>query len=177
MTVAEFVPVCAGVVLVSFFVDTSALVPLVAVALGGAIVGFAPFNRPVAKLFLGDVGSLPLGLMLFWLLAGLAGRGHLAAAILLPLYYLMDATITLARRLAKGEMIFQAHRSHFYQRATDLGFSVSEIVTHVFAVNIGLAALAVLSVALPSWPVQAGAVVIGVFMVAGLLLHWSRSRH
>jgi hypothetical protein len=43
-------------------------------------------------------------LLLGWLLVELAGRGTLAAAILLPLYYLADATITLARRLIKGDM-------------------------------------------------------------------------
>ncbi len=63
-----------------------------ALALLGALIGFAPFNRPVARLFLGDVGSLPLGLVVGWLLALLANKGHLAAALLLPLYYLMDAT-------------------------------------------------------------------------------------
>ena len=62
--------------------------------------GFAYFNRPVAKLFLGDVGSLPVGLVLGWLLLLLAGSGHLAAALVLPFYYLADATITLVRRLA-----------------------------------------------------------------------------
>ena len=97
---------------------------LVALALCGAMIGFAPFNRPVARLFLGDVGSLPIGLLLGWLLVVLAGSGHFAAALLLPLYYLADATITLLRRLANGEPVWQAHRSHFYQRAMDNGFSV-----------------------------------------------------
>ena len=81
------------------------------------MIGFAPFNKPVARMFLGDVGSLPIGLLFGWLLIVLAGRGHLAAALLLPLYYLADATITLLRRFAAGEPIMQAHRSHFYQRA------------------------------------------------------------
>ena len=106
------------------------------------MVGFAYFNRPVATLFLGDVGSLPIGLLLGWLLVQLAGRGALAAAILLPLYYLADATITLVRRLIAGEKVWQAHRSHFYQRATDRGFTVKPGGGHVFAVNIALAALA-----------------------------------
>ena len=78
----------------------------------------------MARLFLGDVGSLPIGLLLGWLMLMLAGRGNLAAAVLLPLYYLADATLTLIRRLAHGEPVWQAHRTHFYQRATDGGFSV-----------------------------------------------------
>ena len=96
---------------------------VVALALCGALLGFAPFNKPVARLFLGDVGSLPIGLLVGWMLLQLAGTGALAAAILLPLYYLMDATITLLRRLARREKVWEAHRSHFYQKATDNGFS------------------------------------------------------
>ena len=55
----------------------------------------------------------------------LAGHGHLAAAIILPLYYLADATLTLLRRMANREPFWQSHRTHFYQRATERGFSVS----------------------------------------------------
>ena len=81
-------------------------------------LGFAPFNKPVAKLFLGDVGSLPIGLLLGWLLLQLAANGHLTAALILPLYYLADATITLARRIAKGEPFWQ-RASHALLSARD----------------------------------------------------------
>ena len=102
MTVAETVPITAGVALLGLIGAVPPSAILVALALLGAIIGFAPFNRPVARLFLGDVGSLPIGLMLGWILMMLASRGHLAAALLLPLYYLADATITLARRLMRA---------------------------------------------------------------------------
>ena len=101
------------------------------------MLGFAPFNRPVAKIFLGDVGSLPIGLLLGWCLLQLAYRQQFAAALLLPLYYLLDATVTLLRRLARREPFWAAHRSHFYQRATDNGFTVWRVVGEVFALNIG----------------------------------------
>ena len=133
MTVAEVVPLTAGLVLFGLMGALPRDATVVALALCGAMIGFAPFNRPVARLFLGDVGSLPIGLLLGWLLVLLAGGGHLAAALLLPLYYLADATITLLRRLANGEPVMQAHRSHFYQRAMDGGFSVYQIVGRVFA--------------------------------------------
>ena len=96
MTVAEAVPITAAIVVLGLAGVVPPLATLVALALLGAILGFAPFNRPVARLFLGDVGSLPVGLVLGWLLLLLAVSGHLAAALLLPLYYLADATITLA---------------------------------------------------------------------------------
>ena len=71
----------------------------------GAMIGFAPFNRPVAKIFLGDVGSLPIGLLLGWCLLQLAWHQHFAAALLLPLYYLADATVTLLRRMIRRRAV------------------------------------------------------------------------
>ena len=117
MTVAEAVPITAAIVLLGIAGAVPPLATLVALALLGAILGFAPFNRPVARLFLGDVGSLPIGLVLGWLLLILATSGHFVAAVLLPLYYLADATITLGMRMVRRETVWQAHRTHFYQRA------------------------------------------------------------
>jgi len=176
MTVAEVVPVTAGLCALFWFGALPLRDAIIAAALLGAVAGFAPFNRPVAKLFLGDVGSLPIGLLLFWLLLQLATRGHVAAALLLPLYYLADATVTLRRRLAKGENVLQAHRSHFYQRATDLGFSVGEVVARVFAVNLLLAALAIVSVSASSPWSPIIALGLGIAIVAGLLIHLARGK-
>jgi len=174
MTVAEVVPVAGALWIASQFGALSPPDAALAIAVAGAMLGFAPFNRPVAKLFLGDVGSLPLGLLLFWLLTRLAANGHLAAALLLPLYYLADATVTLARRLLRGENVLRAHRTHFYQRATDCGFTVTEIIARVSAVNLLLAALALASVAAASPAVSAAALALGAAVVAGLLVHFSR---
>jgi UDP-N-acetylmuramyl pentapeptide phosphotransferase/UDP-N-acetylglucosamine-1-phosphate transferase len=170
MTAAETVPVTAGLVVIG---SLGALPPsetIIAIALCGAVVGFAPLNRPVAKLFLGDVGSLAIGLLVGWLLLSVAGRGHIAAALLLPLYYVADATLTLLRRIARREPIWLAHRTHFYQRAT-AGLTVMAIVGRVFAVNIVLAALALTTIFFVTNAVQFGALTIGAAVVAGLL--WS----
>jgi UDP-N-acetylmuramyl pentapeptide phosphotransferase/UDP-N-acetylglucosamine-1-phosphate transferase len=118
---------------------------------------------------LGDVGSLPIGLFVGWLLLLLASRNHLAAAVLLPLYYVADATITLLRRLVNGERLTQAHRSHFYQRALDGGSSVNQIVGRVFAVNIILAALAAATIFDNSPITQITMFAIGCTLVGALL--------
>jgi UDP-N-acetylmuramyl pentapeptide phosphotransferase/UDP-N-acetylglucosamine-1-phosphate transferase len=149
---------------------------LVAAVLLGAILGFAPFNKPVAKLFLGDVGSLPIGLLLGWLLLQLAAGGHLAAALILPLYYVADTTLTLGRRIANRERVWRAHRTHFYQRATDNGFSVSEIVARVLTVNLMLAALALVSVAASSVIVSLATLAAAGAAVAWLLATFARGR-
>jgi UDP-N-acetylmuramyl pentapeptide phosphotransferase/UDP-N-acetylglucosamine-1-phosphate transferase len=160
MTVAEVVPLTAAVVLLGQPAAVPPPSPILALALLGATLGFAPFNKPVAKLFLGDVGSLPIGLLLGWLLLQLARDGEAAAALLLPLYYLADASVTLVRRVAAGEPFWQAHRSHFYQRACDLGF----------------AGLAFLTAAKHDPTVIMVSLMIGVALVAWLLASFARKR-
>jgi UDP-N-acetylmuramyl pentapeptide phosphotransferase/UDP-N-acetylglucosamine-1-phosphate transferase len=174
MTAAEVVPVTAALAAIGLLGILPSWAIAVSLSLCGAMIGFAYFNRPVARLFLGDVGSLPIGLMLGWLLVLVAGSGGRAAAILLPLYYLADSTITLLRRIVNGEKIWQAHRSHFYQRATDRGFSVLQIVTRVFAVNLLLAALALATVLRPSRELDIAALIAGAVLVAWLLAGLTR---
>jgi UDP-N-acetylmuramyl pentapeptide phosphotransferase/UDP-N-acetylglucosamine-1-phosphate transferase len=176
MTVAETVPLTASMFVFALCGSVSPPVGPVALALLGAVLGFAPFNRPVAKLFLGDVGSLPIGLLLFWLLLQLAGSGHLAAALLLPLYYVADATITLLRRIARGEHITEAHRSHFYQLAVIRGLPVVTVVQWVCAVNVALAVLAALSLWLSSSWFDVAALAAGAALVMVLLVLLERGK-
>ena len=176
ITVAEVVPITAALAVFGIMGALPADATLAAVALCGGMLGFAPFNRPVARLFLGDVGSLPIGLLLTWLLIGLAGSGHLAAALLLPLYYLADSTITLLRRFARGEQVMKAHRSHFYQRALDNGFSVPEVVAHVFVVNLALIGLAAATFVTAAPTVHAAALAAGCVIVGLLLVRLSQVR-
>ncbi|MGL5167204.1 MAG: MraY family glycosyltransferase [Afipia sp.] len=176
ITAAEVVPVTAALALFGSYGQLPLDATLVALALCGAMIGFAPFNRPVAKLFLGDVGSLPIGLLTGWCLLQLAASGHFIAALLLPLYYLADATITLLKRLMRGEAVWVAHRSHFYQQATGNGFSVMQVVTEVFILNIVLAALAALTIWLKSGYVAGMALAAGIGGVALVLSRFSRKR-
>ena len=175
MTVAEIVPVSGALLLLGLAGYLPALPALVAGCLLGAMLGFAPFNRPVASLFLGDVGSLPLGLILAWLLYRLALAGGLAAAILLPLYYLADATLTLIRRAARREPVWQAHRSHFYQRATTNGIAVTGVVGRVLALNACLAALAGTTLFWPSPAITLGALAVGCGLVGSVLVRFARA--
>jgi UDP-N-acetylmuramyl pentapeptide phosphotransferase/UDP-N-acetylglucosamine-1-phosphate transferase len=125
--------------------------------------------------FLGDVGSLPIGLLLAWCLIELAAQSW-AAALLLPLYYVMDATVTLLRRLLNREAVWQAHRSHFYQRATTNGFGVMQVVGRVFVLNLALAALAIGAVWDRSPIVQVTLLTLGILATTIMLLRFSRPR-
>lgn len=176
MTAAEIVPVSGALVLLGWFGILPLSVTVAAAALFGAMLGFAPMNRPVAKIFLGDVGSLPIGLLAGWCLLHLAWHQQIVCALLLPMYYLADATVTLLRRMARREPFWAAHRSHYYQRATDNGFTVWGVVSEVFALNLVLAALAIGSAMTSSKTVDALLLVIGAAATAGVMYRFSQRR-
>ncbi len=176
MTVAEVVPITAAMLILGALGEFPASPTLVAAALCGAMFGFAPFNRPVAKIFLGDVGSLPIGLLLGWCLLQLGYEKQYAAALLLPMYYLFDATVTLVRRMARREPFWAAHRSHFYQRATDNGFTVWRVVGEVFTLNVILAALAVGSVMTSDITIKISFVIVGSVAAGALAFRFARPR-
>jgi UDP-N-acetylmuramyl pentapeptide phosphotransferase/UDP-N-acetylglucosamine-1-phosphate transferase len=109
-----------------------------AAAVTGAAIGFLVWNWSPARIFLGDIGSVPLGYVLGFLLLDLAARGRWTIAVILPLYFLADATITLLRRLLRGERVWQAHREHFYQHAVRRGLGHAAVVKRVIAADLVL---------------------------------------
>lgn len=174
MTVAEVVPITAAMLILGALSKFPTSPTLVAAALCGATLGFAPFNRPVARIFLGDVGSLPIGLLLGWCLLQLGYDRQYVAALLLPMYYLFDATATLLRRMGRREPFWSAHRSHFYQRATDNGFTVWRVVGEVFALNLVLAALAIGSVLVQSLVVEIALLTAGCVATAFVMYRFAQ---
>jgi UDP-N-acetylmuramyl pentapeptide phosphotransferase/UDP-N-acetylglucosamine-1-phosphate transferase len=143
ISVVETVAVTLGIALLAAFGIIPAAYGYAAVALLGAMIGFSFWNAPPARLFLGDAGSIPIGLLLAMLLINVAGTNAWAAAVILPLYYLADASVTLLRRLLRGERVWQAHREHFYQQATRSGFTVTGVVGRIAVLDALLIALAV----------------------------------
>lgn len=115
---------------------------LLACALGGAMLGFLRWNWHKAKIFLGDVGSVPLGYLLGFLLLGLAATGHGAIALILPAYYAVDATFTLLARIARGHKPWEAHSQHAYQTAVRAGASHAKVSMCIATLNFGLVILA-----------------------------------
>jgi UDP-N-acetylmuramyl pentapeptide phosphotransferase/UDP-N-acetylglucosamine-1-phosphate transferase len=147
-------------------------VALLAAAILGAALGFLLWNWSPARIFLGDVGSAPLGYLTGYLLIGLAASGRWTAALILPLYFLADATITLGRRLLRGERIWRAHRQHYYQQAVGRGLGHSVVVKRVAAADLLLIACA--------WAAENGAaapaLATAVAIVAVLLATLARGR-
>jgi len=146
---AEAVAIAGGYLLLTITTIALAYAPLAA-ALLGASIGFLVWNaREKALVFLGDVGSVPLGLLTGALMIDLAVKGYWPAALILPSYFLADASITLLKRLARGEKIWEAHKSHAYQRAAQAFGAHLPVVWRVSAANTSLIAAALWSVALP----------------------------
>lgn len=130
-------------------------------ALAGAALGFLVWNWHPARVFLGDVGSVPVGFLVGWLLLRAAAEGAWAAALILPGYFLVDATVTLISRALRGQTPWHAHREHAYQRALKRWPRHDAVTLQVTALNVVLVALALVS-AMP------GRAVLAV-SVAGLL--------
>lgn len=112
-----FVGLAGGLVLLMWQV---ADVALIAVLLAAACLGFLVWNWPPAKIFMGDVGSGFLGVVIAGLAISSSHQQPLSAWMWLILVgvFFVDATVTLLRRLARGEKVYEAHRSHAYQRMT-----------------------------------------------------------
>lgn len=165
----ETISVCVGLAVLGAFAADGAPLVWFAVTLAGATAGFLVWNWHPARIFLGDVGSIPLGFMLGFLILSLAARGYWAAALILPSYYLADATITLMRRILRGEKFWRAHSQHFYQQAVRGGRSHAKVGAAVIAANLVLIALAIVALSAPL-PALAGAV-----LTVAALLAWMRA--
>ncbi len=152
ISIAHGAPAIAGVTIIAVVGSLPGwIMPLSAAALG-ALIGFWPWNRHVAKIFLGDSGSLPLGLLLGYLMIVLAGTGYWSSAALLCLYPLTDGAWTLFDRWRRGQNLTEGHRDHCYQRATSRGLAVTTVSRTVLALSCILALLAqVLSAHAPLW--------------------------
>jgi UDP-N-acetylmuramyl pentapeptide phosphotransferase/UDP-N-acetylglucosamine-1-phosphate transferase len=175
MTVAQVVPITLAVAVLQAFGAVPAGIGFLALALLGAMLGFAVFNKHPASIFLGDSGSLPIGLCLALMLIYVT-KANLAAAILLPLYMVADTTLTLVRRITNGEPFLSAHRSHYYQRAVTRGRSVPEVTARIFLLGLALAMLSIGVSVAQSPLLDFVALALGVFSTAATLDWLARGR-
>ena len=134
-----------------------------------ASLGFLLFNFPPAKIFMGDLGSALLG----YCLAVLMLWGERSASV--PLWisalvfspFIVDATVTLLRRVLAGERPWRAHRGHFYQRLVRLGWGHRKTVLRGYGLMLACAGSAVAALWAPP-AVQAG--LLGGWAIAYIVL-------
>ncbi|HXS50939.1 MAG TPA: glycosyltransferase family 4 protein [Usitatibacter sp.] len=115
-------------------------------AIASAAAGFLAYNFPPARVFLGDVGSIPLGF-----LAGALGCAGFAAGawpawfpLLVFSPFIVDASATLLRRIVRGERFWRAHRSHYYQRLVLSGWTQGKLALAAYGVMLASAGAALL---------------------------------
>jgi len=127
-------------------VNGGAGIGLVAVLVAAAAGGFLVFNYPPARIFMGDVGAVPVG----FLVASLAVKANreLVLGLWVPLIlfspFIVDASVVLLRRASRGARIWEAHREHYYQRLVLAGWSHTKTLWAEYAVMAGCAGIAVI---------------------------------
>ena len=168
----EAASVGMGLFVVTILAGTAASLGWLGLAVAASALGFLYWNWQPARIFLGDSGSVPLGFLIGWLCLALAAHGQWAASVILPLYYLGDATLTLLRRLVRGERVWQAHRTHFYQFAVQRGLGHGQVCMRVLGANLALVLLAAAAVLWSPWPALAAAA-----LVVAATLAWLARRH
>ncbi|WP_133127070.1 MraY family glycosyltransferase [Legionella nagasakiensis] len=133
----EAVCVCLGGALLYLLAGYpgQAILPVV---LATAVAGFLPWNFPVARIFMGDAGSGFLGLMIGILSieAATVDSLFLWCWLILLGVFIVDATLTLLRRMMQGDKLYEAHRSHAYQQATHRYHSHVLVTCTVLMLNV-----------------------------------------
>jgi len=141
----ETIAIGFGAAALVLFTGGEPAVAVVGLLLAATALGFIPSNWSPAQIFLGDVGSIPLGFLCAWILLSLAGAGLGVAAFIHSLAFFADATLTLFKRLLRREKIWQPHRQHFYQQAVQRGLSHRQTTLGAVVANLGLIGLALWS--------------------------------
>ena len=149
IVVVEFVPMLITFSALAVLGLFGEMLGALAIALAGGLLGFFCFNRPKAKIFLGDSGSLVVGFLAGVFLLEITRQNGWLAAIILPAYFLADAGLTLLRRAMRRERVWRAHRDHFYQQAFDSGQSNWSIILRVLLCNVALCAFAYMTMGAP----------------------------
>jgi Fuc2NAc and GlcNAc transferase len=127
-----------GGALLALMTGVSVAVPAMACVFGAVCCGFLLWNWPPAKIFMGDVGSGFMGYVIVVLALGAARESPVALLVWLILggVFFCDATVTLVLRLAKGERVYEAHRTHAYQRLARRWRSHRRVTIAVVIVNL-----------------------------------------
>lgn len=145
---------------------------LLAWSIAAAATGFLIFNFPPAKIFMGDVGSIPLGFLAgtIGVRGGQQGAWPLWFPVLVFAPFVIDASVTLLRRFLGRERVWQAHRQHYYQRLILSGWSHRKTALSEYALMLICSAAAILC--LRTSP-AAQLAVIGVLAVFFAVAMWA----
>jgi Fuc2NAc and GlcNAc transferase len=134
----EAITTCCSGALMVWLVEPDSSAWMSPILLATAVLGFLLWNFPPARIFMGDAGSGFLGIMLalFSVQAAWIEPRLLWVWLILLGVFIVDATITLCRRVVRGEKFYEAHRSHAYQYASRSLGAHRPVTFAVFAINV-----------------------------------------
>lgn len=169
--IGAFAAAAMGVIAVLQYSPASAVL---AFSLLGSLVAFLIFNFPPARIFMGDSGSLFLGLLLAALplvdgIPAVTAFGSLIVPITLLIIPILDTITAIARRLRHRRSIISADKQHIHHKLLAMGLSERQILAVVYAVSAYLGLVAVTSVVLPR---EINVYLILVVWVGSLLAYW-----
>jgi len=164
---------CAQVLLLAVITNFLAVLGLLSenlqylsLVLISLFLAFFKFNKPPAKIFLGDVGSIPIGYLTGLILVKtLLNNGPLIPIIIALLFYFFDSTITLIIRLTKKKKIMEAHSDHFYQKNLRAGQTHNQVLKKIIVLFIVLLILSMLSLSFPLFSLLFGIVLTLSFLI------------
>ena len=173
---AGFQGVFAGVTMAVFFqAGGEYSMALVAVVVAASCAGFLPLNFPNAKVFMGDVSSVPLGFIFASLgvYGWQTGSLSLPVSILIMSVFLVDATLTLLARAFRGERWYTAHAQHVYQRVIARGWTHRRSLVFYQAINVVLVLPAlVLTVIYPQYAIVTAGLTLVLLGVCWHIANW-----
>ena len=161
-----------GIIILSIFGSLPNETGYVGIILFSSFLGFLFWNKPPAKIFLGDSGSIPIGFLISSIIVlSLVKQQNFIPTMILILFHFIDSTLTICIRALKRKNVFEAHSDHFYQKKIRSGSSHQKVLEKINIVNIALIVFSILYLYLGAF-----SLVFSVLLVFKLL-HWLNSKN
>jgi Fuc2NAc and GlcNAc transferase len=171
---------CSLVFAVLFQLGGHSSMAMIALVVAAACIGFLPLNFPVAKVFMGDVASVPLGFIFaaFSVYGIYQGIFAFWAAVLIMSVFLVDASLTLAARVIQREQWYTAHKQHVYQRLIEQEWSHSQVLIAYQAINVVMVLPAIVLVTMyPQYAIVTTLLMLLVLSGGWYIANWKLGAH
>lgn len=137
-------------------------------SVAAAALGFVLFNFPPARIFMGDAGAIPLGFLAATMNIAGAVRGDWPAWLGVVVFspFIVDASVTLFKRMMRRARIWQAHREHYYQRLVQSGWGHRKTALAEFGLMLGCGGVAMVGTRLDAGGQTALVAIVGLLYAA-----------
>ena len=172
----EAISITTGLCLIAVFVgDFPSVLSVYSLIFAASLIGFLWWNWPPAKVYMGDVGAVPVAFLLGYLLLLAANNGYHYTALILPAYILTDGFITHIMRFTSSKRL---SLPYYYNKARENDYPLPSIARAIIGINILLVFLALRCVIDPENALLNAAIAyMAVFMLLGYFRHLSSGNH